>query len=311
MKKNLLTAALSLALSLNVIGAWAEDSRSGSDVAGHTNTIYINAPLFVRPLVEKWIGEYKKANPNADFAIAKSADTKKNSILNVLLQERKAYPQEGKTVFFAQYAIIPVTTRDSEADKALGRRALNTKTLKKLFFVGDDVEEADNKDKINREVVVYVGSSNVSVAPSYASYYGESTANFRGKRIAGDDAFLNVAIAGDPKGVTFNALPNVYDLQSRQLKDNLAVLPLDLNKDQHASFVSLDRLISTLEAGDIRGVAVEKVGFAYADNHAIDDFLSWVLSSGTAYNHQFGLLDLNAKDVAEESRKVVRLTAQK
>jgi hypothetical protein len=311
MKKNLLTAALALALSLNVIGAWAEDSRSGSDVAGHTNTIYINAPLFVRPLVEKWIGEYKKANPNADFAIAKSADTKKNSILNVLLQERKAYPQEGKTVFFAQYAIIPVTTRDSEADKALGRRALNTKTLKKLFFVGDDVEEADNKDKINREVVVYVGSSNVSVAPSYASYYGESTANFRGKRIAGDDAFLNVAIAGDPKGVTFNALPNVYDLQSRQLKDNLAVLPLDLNKDQHASFVSLDRLISTLEAGDIRGVAVEKVGFAYADNHAIDDFLSWVLSSGTAYNHQFGLLDLNAKDVAEESRKVVRLTAQK
>jgi len=56
MKKNLLTAALSLALSLNVIGAWADDSRSGSDVAGHTNTIYINAPLFVRPLVEKWIG---------------------------------------------------------------------------------------------------------------------------------------------------------------------------------------------------------------------------------------------------------------
>ncbi|MBM6993751.1 MAG: hypothetical protein I3J02_10910 [Prevotella sp.] len=311
MKKRLYTAALTFTLSLTAIGAWADNGNGGNDATNHSSTYYINAPRFVRPLVEKWIDEYKKANPNADFAIAKTATNKKNSSLSILIQQEKDANTAGKTVYFAQYAIVPVTSKDSEADKALSKRALNAKTLKKLFFFGDDLDEAENKDKITDQVVVYAGNSSTSLAAPFASYYGEQAGNFRGKRIAGDDAYLISAIAEDPKGVTFNALPNVYDLQSRQLKGDLAVLPLDISKEQKASFTSLDNLIGTLESTEIKGIPVEKVGFSYADNHAIDGFVAWILANGTAYNHQFGLLQLNHKDAAQESSKVNQLTAQK
>ena len=53
------------------------------------NTYYIDAPRFVRPLIEKWITEYKKVVPEANFAIAKSAVAKKGSKLNVLLSAKQ------------------------------------------------------------------------------------------------------------------------------------------------------------------------------------------------------------------------------
>ncbi|MBP7767858.1 MAG: hypothetical protein KA067_02120 [Prevotella sp.] len=310
MKKNLFTAAFTLALSLNVIGAQADNRTDGSDAPAATTTYYINAPRFVRPLVEKWISEYKKTDPSSDFAIAKSASTKKLSSINIQLQERKDTAASAKVVYFAQYAILPVTSKDSEADKALAKRSLNTKALKKLFFVGDDIEEAENKDKLNNQVVVYAGSGSSSIATPFAAYYGEPAANFRGKRVAGDDAYLNTAIAQDPKGVTFNALPNVYNLQNRQLRSEIAVLPLDLSKEQQASLSSLDQLISTLESGEIKGIPVEKVAFAYTGSTALDRFVSWVLTNGTAYNHAYGLLQLNSKDATRQLQQVNSLTAQ-
>ncbi len=311
MKRNLFTAAFTLALSLNVTGAWADNHADGIDAPAANTTYYINAPRFVRPLVEKWISEYKKANPSAaDFAIAKSAATKKLSSINIQLQEHRDTGATDKVVYFAQYAILPVTAKDSEADKALAKRTLNAKALKKLFFWGDDLDEAENNDKLNDEVVVYAGSSNGSIATPFAAYYGEPAANFRGKRVAGDDAFLNTAIAQDPKGVTFNALPNVYDLQSRQLKSDLAVLPLDLSKEQRASLGSLDQLIGTLENSEVKGIPVEKLAFTYAGSTPLDRFVSWVLASGTAYNHEYGLMQLNGKDAARQLHQVNTLAAQ-
>lgn len=311
MKKNLFTAALSFTLSLVALGAWADNGNGETSTTNHAQTYYINAPRFVRPIVERWIDEYKKANPNADFAIAKTATNKQNSALNILIQQDKDAQKSGKTVYFAQYAIVPVTSKDSEAHKLLAQRTLNAKTLKKLFFFGDDLDEAENKDKTANQLVVYAGNSSASLATPFASYYGEQAANFRGKRIAGDDAYLISAIAQDPKGITFNALPNVYDLQSRQLKANLAVLPLDVSKEQKATFGSLDDLIAALETSGIKGVPVEKLGLSYAANQAIDGFVAWILAHGTAYNHEFGLLQLNNKDAAQETSKVSRLTAQK
>lgn len=311
MKKNFLTAALSLALSLNAIGAWADDNTGGNESATINPTYYVNAPRFVRPLVEKWIGEYQKSNPEAHFAIAQTAAGKKKSSVSVILQEKTEVTPGAKTVYFAQYAILPVTAKDSQAEKILAKKSLNTKSLKKLFFVGDDVEEADNKDKTLEQVVVYAGNSNGSLAAPFASYYGEQADNFRGKRISGDDFYLNSAIAEDPKGVTFNALPNVYDLQSRQLKDNLAVLPVDAGQEFKTSVSSLDNLIGVLENTHVKGIPVEKIGFSYTNNRTIDAFVSWILSQGTGYNHQFGLLKLSEKEVAQESTKVDQYTAQK
>ena len=60
-------------------------------------------------------------------------------------------------------------------------------------------------------------------------------------------------------------------------------------------------------------VAVEKIGVSYdkADD-AVNQFLQWVLTNGTKFNHEYGLLNLDNKLAQAQIDKVKTiLTAQK
>ena len=115
--------------------------------------------------------------------------------------------------------------------------------------------------------------------------FGEESSNFRGKRISGDDLFLNTALSKDPLGVSFNALPNIFDLKSRHIKDNLTIIGIDVKKNLEKNFsdkATLDELILALENSKVSEVAVEKIGVSYNEaDDAINQFLNWVLTAGT------------------------------
>ena len=204
----------------------------------------------------------------------------------------------------------------SEAAKVLEGKHLNSKKLKQLYFLNEDFDEDVKKIKQFEKLVIYSGSNATSIATSFAHNFGEESTNFRGKRISGDDLFLNTALAKDPLGVSFNALPNIFDLKSRHIKENLTIIGIDVKKSLEDSFsdkASLDELILALENGKVSEVAVEKIGVSYniADD-AVNQFLSWVLAQGTKYNHEFGLLNLDNKLAQAQINKVkTEFTAQK
>lgn len=303
MKKSLYTIVFTLILSLSFAEAWAGNNNESDKAKSHT--YYINAPRFVRPLIEKWITEYKGIKPEDDFAIAKSIADKAISSINIEISDSKVENNKNKTVYIARYAILPIIGKGSAAYEIIGKKEFNEKKLKNLFFTGDDMEENENKDKAKDHFVVYSGNGISSVATPFASYYGENVSNFRGKSIAGDDIFLNTAIEKDPNGISFNAVPNIYDIQSRLINNNLDIIYLDVSKEQQNAFSSLDKLIASLEISNIKGIPVEKIGFTYnKDDNKIDDFVGWILTNGKNYNHEYGLLELNVKDVAQEIPKV-------
>ena len=128
--------------------------------------------------------------------------------------------------------------------------------------------------------------------------------------------FLNTALSKDPLGVSFNALPNIFDLQSRHVKSGITIIGLDVKKDLEGSLsdkATLDEVISVLENDKVQEVAVEKIGVSYdkADD-AVNLFLQWVLTFGTKYNHEHGLLNLDNKLAQAQFDKVKSvLTAQK
>ena len=248
MRKTIYTVLFTIALSLADTASWA-----GNVAEGTNSVFYINAPRFVRPLIERWISEYKKVQPSANFALAKNESAKKNSILNVQLSENKNSDIRNNTVYFGEYAVLPVTTKNSEAAKALAKKELNQKRLKTLLFVNDEYEEPEKKDKLSDQLVVYTGNGSSSVSVPYASYFGKDASSYRGKRIIGDDAFLNTAIERDSKGITFNALSNIYDLQSRKINTNLELVPLETGKSQREAAETLDALLDVLETGKIEG----------------------------------------------------------
>lgn len=310
MKKIALTIAVLFSISISNI--WAEETSTNA-----SSVRYVKAPRFARPLVEKWITEYAKTQPGVEFQIAKGNQSQDNIALNVVFDNQNTEREEfSHVVYFGEFAVLPITASGSEAAKVLEGKHLNSKKLKQLYFLNDDFDEDVKKIKQFEKLVIYSGSNASSVATSFAHNFGEESSNFRGKRISGDDLFLNTALAKDPLGVSFNALPNIFDLKSRHIKENLTIIGIDVKKSLEDSFsdkASLDELILALENGKVSEVAVEKIGVSYniADD-AVNQFLSWVLAQGTKYNHEFGLLNLDNKLAQAQINKVkTEFTAQK
>ena len=305
MMKKLIFLAIGLFAGVNVITAGSEN----------VNTFSIRTPKFVRPLIDRWVREYNKVNTHANVLIENGIG--ENSSALQLVLDDNSVSDGNAVVYFGQYAILPVTTRGSEAEHIIGGKALNDKKLKNLYFRQNELDALENGKKKVVDVNVYAGNSKSSVSKIYASYLGEDDANYRGKRISGDDAFLNIAISKDVKGVTINALPNIFDLQSRKLKSNLVILPLSMKKeyaDDLSSNADLDKTISLLENEKIEGVPIEKIGFSFdMNNSTIRDFVNWIISNGTTLNHAYGLLNLNDKTLVIQKQKLGNnfLTAQK
>ena len=310
MKRLALTIAV--LLSINVGNIWAEQNSTNA-----SSVRYVKAPRFARPLVEKWITEYAKTQPGVEFQIAKGNQNQGNIDLNVVFDNQDTKPQDfSHIVYFGEFAVLPITASGSEAAKVLEGKHLNSKKLKQLYFLNDDFDEDVKKNKQFEKLIIYSGSNATSVAASFAHNFGEESSSFRGKRISGDDLFLNTALSKDPLGVSFNALPNIFDLQSRHIKNDLTIIGIDVKKNIEENFsdkATLDELISVLENGKISEVAVEKIGVSYNQgDDAINHFLEWVLENGTKYNHEFGLLNLDQKVTETQIQQVkTHFTAQK
>jgi hypothetical protein len=323
MKRIAFTIALVLGLGLGSASA-EENSVNGTNSSVRT----IKSPRFARPLIEKWIEEYAKTEPGVEFQIVKGSAKQDRSTsgrsqgenidLNVTISDNQDNNEKlfSHIIYFGETAVLPVTARSSEAARLLEGKHLNAKKLKQLFFLNDDFDEDVKKIKAFESLIIYSGSNASSVASSFAHNFGEESSSFRGKRISGDDLFLNTAIVKDPLGVTFNALSNIFDLKSRHLKSDLSLVGLDLKKDQEKSFSdngTLDEILLLLENGKPAEVAVEKVGLSFNNaDDAVNRFLQWILENGTKYNHEYGLLNLDSKETNVQIHKVQNtLTAQK
>ena len=296
MKKTVLTATILLSISIGHI--WAESRNNPTEAPSVSNVHYVKAPRFARPLVEKWITEYAKTQPGVEFQIAKGNQSQDDIELNVVFNSKDSIEEENNNniIYFGEFAVLPITASGSEAAKVLEGKHLNSKKLKQLYFLNEDFDEDVKKIKQFEKLVIYSGSNATSVAASFAQNFGEESTNFRGRRIAGDDLFLNTALAKDPLGVSFNALPNIFDLNSRRIKGDLTIIGLDVKKSLEESFSdkgTLDDIINALEHGRIQEVPTQKIGVRCKNSdEEVTHFLNWIVSTGTQYNHQYGLLNL-------------------
>ena len=303
--------AIAVLLSINISHIWAEGNSTNT-----SSVRYVKAPRFARPLVEKWITEYAKTQPGVEFQIAKGNQNQGSIDLNIVFDNQESNAKDfSHIVYFGEFAVLPITASGSEAAKVLEGKHLNSKKLKQLFFLDDEFDEDVKKIKQFEQLVIYSGSNATSVASSFAHNFGEESSNFRGKRISGDDLFLNTALAKDPLGVSFNALPNIFDLQSRHVKSDLTIIGIDVKKNLEENFsdkATLDELITILENDKVAEVAIEKIGVSYNEaDETLNQFLQWVLTNGTKYNHEYGLLNLDNKVAQIEKEKINNsLTAQ-
>ena len=270
-------------------------------LVAQTTTINLRVPNFARPLVEKWVSEYQKEHADVAFQfVSAKAETDENTL---------ALSADEDALYVARYAVLPVTASGSEAERLLEGKHLNAKKLKKIFFASNDEDEEVRESKIERELHIYAGNGRQSVSRTYAAHFKADFEQFKGKKIAGDDSFLSKAIDRDTYGLTINSLSNLFDLQSRAVRNGLSLVQLDLDKQarQVLEAGKLDDIVTLLEKQEFAEIPVEEVGFTYSQNNPIaTDFLRWVLNYGVSYNHEFGLLQLPQQELIAQQEKIDR-----
>jgi len=262
-------------------------------VAGqHLSAQTIKTPAFTQPLVEQWVKAYNESNPESQVSLAaKGAEA---DIQVVVSHQQEAQLGQDNTVF-GRYAILPFTTEGSEAAKVFGSKKLSKSKLQHIYFEVDEIDdEFGDYTDANKGMIIYSGNSQSSVANSFAEYFGQSATAFRGKRIQGDDRFVNMAVSRDQKGLAFNALSNLFDLQTRQLREGIQLLGLDVKRNLQVALEgeNLDQLIEAIEVTRGDAIPTAEISLSYnSTDPSVLSFVNWVVTTGVNFNHQFGLLN--------------------
>ena len=289
--RNIITTAIIFVASVN---AFAQ------------NVITVKANKVSKPLVEAWAKAYTEQNPGVEIqVVGKNA---KDADLTLVTSA-----DENATIV-GRYAILPITSSSNPLISELQKKDWSKSDLKKLYFssLDEDIDEDDEANsgkagKLREKLTVYSGANSTSASGIFAKHFGFQTSEIRGNKISGDDLYLLNAIEEDKQSITFNNVAYLYDTNTRTLKSNLTILPLNLKSEQEKVLQSgnLDETIKLLEAEKSDLIPVENFGFTYNTlNQKAQLFLEWVVSDGQQYNNQKGFLRLSDKE-AQQQLKVL------
>lgn len=270
------------------------------------NVITVKANKVSKALVETWAKAYTEQNPGVEIQIV--GKNAKDADLTLVTSA-----DESATIV-GRYAILPVTSSHNPLISELQKKDWSKNDLKKLYFSSldedlDEDEEANSgkAGKLREKLTVYSGANSTSASGVFAQHFGYQVSEIRGNKISGDDLYLLNAIEEDKQSITFNNVAYLYDTNTRTLKSDLAILPLNLKSEQEKVLQSgnLDETIKLLEAEKSDLIPVENFGFTYNElNHKAQLFLEWIVSDGQQYNNKNGFLRLADKD-AQQQLKVL------
>ena len=292
-------AQVFFALLISSTGLFAQSNGSES--------VFISGTKFTYPLIEKWIAEYAKVNPNSKLKIAPKLAAGQTADLSIIAHQpaKDELKADQAIVYAGKYALLPVTNPTNPILLGAAKKGFNKKEIDKLFFEVVDYDAEPTKEKPKFAATIYARDNQACASTALAGYFGHLTSEIRGKKVLGDDIYLLSALKKDSIGIAYNNLGYLFDTNSRKLKDGIALLPLDLKKNTKDILTgNLDFVIDVLEKNQIETVPVEKIGFVYSPVNSrkeVTAFLAWVLTDGQQYNHDKGFLNLDKQLLAEQN----------
>lgn len=256
---------------------------------------------FAYPLVEHWIDQYSKVNPNVQVVIEWRGATDPSQY--DILVEAYEHPEEIKKTreytYIARYAILPVANSISAFARTYAVKGLTTQTIKQIFF-HDIYADKGNEQKIAVPFTTYTRLQKAGSPIVFAKYFKYEQKDIKGKGIAGSDEHLLKAILRDSTGVTFLPTPVIYGTSTDTAVPGLTPIPVDLNgnnrvTDDEKFYDSRSATIESLSTSDkdIHNVPVENIHFSVDRKTATPEalaFIRWVAENGLNDVKDFGYL---------------------
>ncbi|KAA6333320.1 hypothetical protein EZS27_018250 [termite gut metagenome] len=281
----------------------------GNNEENKTISININGSKFVLPIVEKWINEYKKEHSGITFQIENQSN--KKGALSIIVSHPEEEELQSQTIVFAgRYALLPITNPKNPLLNNT-RKGLNKKEVKSILFEKDILDDEDyteeKKSKYETNVYSRVDKQG-GASTALANYFDTNLSRIKGKKILGDEIYILNEIKKDSIGFAYNSLNYIYNLQTRNLKPELSLVPLNIKSKQKdvLYFSKIDEVITLLENEEIDLVPVESFGFIIEEKNNLEiiSFLKWVLFNGQKYNNELGFLKLDDKTFALQKNRV-------
>jgi phosphate transport system substrate-binding protein len=284
----------------------AKGSSNASKTTGQ-KVVVITGARFCYKLVQKWIDDYNKVNPNIQIIIEArgSADPAKFDILAEVYEHEDQVKKGREYINVGRYAILPVATASSSFARFYTDKGLTGELIKQVYF-HDLFADKEKEQKIKAPFTVYTRLQKAGAPIVFTKYFGYEQKDIKGKSIAGADEHLLKALLRDSTGISYLPLPLIYDHQTKKPIEGLTVLPVDFNgngrvSDDEKFYQDQQTVIDRLESEnpkDIKNIPIEYLHLSIdktnASNEAID-FLAWVNENGQNDLHEFGYLKPEAK----------------
>src|SRR5688572_2395536 len=100
------------------------------------NKIIITGVRFAYPLVEKWIEDYKVANPNVQIEInpRSTTDPSQYDLLIEAYEQDESIRATREYLYIGRYALLPVANATSGIAKNFGDKGLSRPLIEQLYF---------------------------------------------------------------------------------------------------------------------------------------------------------------------------------
>jgi ABC-type phosphate transport system substrate-binding protein len=284
------------------------------------NKVVITGVRFSYPLVEKWIKEYKAANPSSTVIIeSRSAVDPAQYDLLIEAYEQDATVKESRDyLYIGRYALLPVANAKSAFGRFYSDKGLTNELIKQIYFSDIYANKKDAK-KINAEFTIYTRLQKAGAPITFARYFNYEQVNIKGKAISGADEHLIKALLKDTTGLSYNVPGLLYNLETRKPIDGLTIIPVDADGNGKVSsdekfYDNLDVVVGKIEGGELKNIPVEYLHLSIGKHNTNPEaikFLQWVIYHGQDNLNEFGFLKPEAKRFEKEKEKFEQLALNK
>lgn len=206
-----------------------------------SGSIQISGAFALYPVVIRWAEEFKKIHPNVQIDISgggagKGITDVLTGMVDIGMSSRDLQPEEiqrGAYPFTVlRDAVVVITNARNPNLNLLKQRGLKKSTAIALWNDRLDTWGQVLGSDTSIPVHVYTRSDACGAGETFAGWIDMKQEDLGGTAVYGDPGIAS-AIQRDKVGIGYSNLGYVYDLNNKRPQPDLAVVPLDLNNDNH------------------------------------------------------------------------------
>lgn len=282
-------------------------------------TITISGAFALYPLVVKWSEEYKKINPDVTFNISAGGAGKG---MTDALSGTADLGMYSKAVSKEEYdkgcwrigtvidAVVPTVNANNPYINIIKERGLTCEQFTAIFIDGTVTtwEQALNiKSQGVTPINVYTRSDACGAADTWAAYLGKKKQeNLKGTGVNADPGLAD-AVAKDVYGIGFNNTIYAYDIKTGNKRENLEVIPIDINGNgkidtEESVYSSFTTILKAIKDGVYPSPPARELNIVSKgkpQKQCVIDFLKWCLTDGQKFVTEAGYVELPQEKLEE------------